>query len=425
METNRRRFLETAAVGTLALSKGVHAAGDNRKLRIGVIGVGWYGMVTAKAALQVGNVEVKAICDVDSQHLTQSADELEQLQQSRPQTYKRYEDLLSEDLDVAIIGTPPQWHALQLITALERGLDVYCEKPISYDVREGQAMVDAVASHNRIVQIGFQRRQSQALHQAMDFIGSGQAGDIVQVDAQIHYLASTKDPTPQDPPESLDWNLWCGPGPMIPYSPQVGHLNWRLERTSGHGHLVDWGIHLIDATRMMLGLSMPKRITAVGGLYHYAGQITTPDTLTVHFEFDRCPLVWRHRIWGAAEYRPEVSNGIFFYGDKATVFATDRRWEVIPTAKHGQRKEYTVDADMQNNHMADFLHAVRFRKQPSCPIKEGFKSTATVHLAMISYETNSTIAWEEDSLRISGDTSGAAQLLTRPYREPWIHPYTA
>ena len=77
-----------------------------------------------------------------------------------------------------------------------------------------------------------------------------------------------KDPTPQEPPASLDWDLWCGPGPKIPYSPQVGHMNWRLERTSGHGHLVDWGIHLIDACRKILDLSMPQRITAAGGIYH-------------------------------------------------------------------------------------------------------------------------------------------------------------
>ncbi len=206
------------------------------------------------------------------------------------------------------------------IAALKKGLDVYCEKPLAYDIREGRAMVKAAAASDSVVQIGFQRRQNQALNEAKKFIAEGGAGKIVQVDAQIHYRAGTKDNTPQDPPPELDWDLWCGPGPKILYSPQVSHKSWRLEKTSGHGHLVDWGIHLIDATRMMLGLSMPKEIVAAGGLYQYAGKITTPDTLTVHFEFDRCPVVWRHRLWGATEYTPELNNGILFYGDEATVF---------------------------------------------------------------------------------------------------------
>jgi predicted dehydrogenase len=283
--TNRRGFLgASAAAGALALGAATTTnAQDAKTLRMGIIGVGWYGMVDAKAALKAGGVEIAAVCDVDSDHLQKAADDLEQQQGNRPQTFKSYEQLLDlkPALDVVVIATPPQWHALQLIAAVERGLDVYCEKPVSYDIREGRAMVDAVEKSGRIVQVGFQRRQSAAFQQAAQFIRDGGIGQLVQVDAQIHYTAGTKDNTPQDPPASLDWDLWCGPGPLIPYSPQVGHKSWRLEKTSGHGHLVDWGIHLIDTTRYLLGLGMPNKITAAGGLYAYAGKITTPDTLSL------------------------------------------------------------------------------------------------------------------------------------------------
>ena len=126
---------------------------------LGVIGVGWYGMVDVRAALKVGGVEIAAVCDVDRDHLKQSADELEKLQGKRPQTFKLYEELLDlKGLDAVIIATPPHWHALQFIAALQHGLDVYCEKPLAYDIREGQAMVEAAAKHGRIVEIGFQRR---------------------------------------------------------------------------------------------------------------------------------------------------------------------------------------------------------------------------------------------------------------------------
>jgi predicted dehydrogenase len=368
-------------------------------------------------------VEIVAICDVDAEHLKKNADDLEKRQGKRPRTFKHYKELLDvKELDAVIIATPPHWHALQFLAALEKGLDIYCEKPLCYDVREGQAMVEAAKKAGRIVQIGFQRRQSEAFQQAKKFIASGEAGRIVQVDAQIHYHAVPRDCTPQQPPASLDWDLWCGPAPKIAYSPQVGHFAWRLEKTSGHGHLVDWGIHLIDATRMMLGLSMPKEIIAAGGLYHHKGKITTPDTLTVHFEFDRCPVVWRHRLWGAEEYNPEVNNGIFFYGDRATVFASDSRWVVVPRGKNKERQEFDVKTDMGGIHMAEFLAAVRSRKQPSCSVEEGYRSTATVQLAMIAYESASRVRWDPASERIT-DNPEATQLLKRAYRRPWKHPY--
>ena len=425
-KSTRREFLGTAAAAAgVALGTSVYGAAGERRLKMGVIGVGWYGMVDAKAALQVGGVEIVAICDVDSEHLRRSADELEKLQGSRPQTFKLYTDLLeTKGLDAVIIATPPHWHALQFIAALERGLDIYCEKPLAYDVREGRAMVDAARLHGRVVQIGFQRRQSLAMHQAKQFIDSGQAGRIVQVDAQIHYKTSTKDPTPKEPPASLDWDQWCGPGPKIPYSDQVGHFNWRLEKTSGHGHLVDWGIHLIDAARTILGEATPQRITAAGGLYYLRDKITTPDTLTVNFEFARCPVVWRHRIWGAEEYTPETNNGLLFYGDQATVFVTDSSWVVIPSGRNKERQEHKVQTDLGAKHMADFLSAARTRRQPVCTIDDAFRSTATVQLAMIAYETGQPVEWNEAAGQITGNPAGG-KLLKRGYRLPWQHPYPA
>ena len=339
--------------------------------------------------------------------------ELEKLQGRRPQTFKHYEELLDlAALDAVIIGTPPHWHALQLLAALAKGKDVYCEKPLAYDIREGQAMVQAVEKSDRIVQVGFQRRQSRALQEAAEFVQSGAIGELVQVDAQIHYRAGLEDPTPQDPPASLDWNLWCGPGPLIAYSPQVGHKSWRLEKTSGHGHLVDWGIHLIDAIRSRLGLGMPKQVTAAGGLYRYAGRITTPDTLSVHFEFDKLPVHWRHRLWGATEMDQELNNGIFCYGTEGTVFASDGSWTVVRPGKDPE--QHKAEADLGTLHMANFLSCVRSRQQPLCTIRSGFESTATVQLAMISYETGTTVRWDAQNLadhRQSGCRDAAAASL--------------
>ncbi len=422
----RRHFAASTAVGLAALTQPpalLRGAEPDRKLRLGLIGCGWYGMVDVDAAWKVGGVEVIALCDVDSEHLNQSADKVEKRQGSRPRTFKHHAELLAMDgLDAVIIATPPQWHALQLMAALARGLDVYCEKPLAYDIRECRAMADAVKRSGRIVQIGFQRRQSPAFQAVRDHVRAGNAGKIQGVEATINYTAGTKDPKPQTPPAALDWDLWCGPAPLIPYSPQVGHMNWRLEKTTGHGHLVDWGIHLIDATRVMLDESTPQTASAAGGLYVLAGRITTPDVLTAHFEFATCPVTWRHRIWGAEEYNPEVSNGVFLYGEKQTLFVTDDRWVVIPKGKGSERQVNKVEADTGKLHMAEFLNAVRTRQAPGCPAEEGLRSTTTVKLAMIAYDTGRKITWDAANEQIVGDPAASA-LLKRDYRAPWKHPY--
>lgn len=177
-------------VGTLYFP----AFGKEKKLKVGLIGAGWYGMVISEAALDVGGVEITAICDVDSEHLDNSANRLETLQGSRPNTFNRYQDLIDMDgLDAVFIATPPHWHALQFIAACEKGLDIYCEKPLSYDPMEGLAMMKAAEKAGNIVAVGFQRRQSEAFKYAKEFISEGRAGNIHQIAAQIHYTPNPGD----------------------------------------------------------------------------------------------------------------------------------------------------------------------------------------------------------------------------------------
>jgi predicted dehydrogenase len=423
MNTNRRTFLGTTVAGALAMSHRLSAAETGRRLNLAVIGVGWYGMVDAKAALKAGDVEISAICDVDTAHLEASAAELEKLQGKRPQTFRLYQELLDlPGLDAVIIATPTHWHALQLLDAIGKGLDVYCEKPLSYDIREGQAMVNAVKASDRMVQVGFQRRQSKAYQKAREFVAAGELGRVLQADAQIHFTAGTSDPAATEPPPSLDWDMWCGPAPKIPYSKQVGHKSWRLEKTTGNGHLVDWGIHNIDATRMMLGLSIPERVTADGGIYHFKDIISTPDSLTAHFEFDGLPVVWRHRMWGAREFAPERNNGIFLYGEKGTLFVEETKFTLL--RKSGDKvepEEFKFEGNPGLEHMSEFLESVRTRIAPSCTIEDAFKSTTTVQLAMIAYETRSVVNWDAAKVEII-DNPAAAMLLKRDYRQPWKHP---
>ncbi len=180
-------------------------------------------------------------------------------------TFKYYNELLDQkNIEVIFIGTIPHWHALQFIAACKKGFDIYCEKPLAYDVMEGLAMVDAAKKAGNIVQVGFQRRQSNAFKKAKELINNGRIGNLHQVVAQINYNPVLKETTVQAPPSTLDWEEWCGPAPKLDYRPSIGHMAWRLEKEYGNGHLVDWGIHHIDIIRNIMDEEMPDEFYSHG-----------------------------------------------------------------------------------------------------------------------------------------------------------------
>lgn len=420
---DRRGFLGALAVGASALGRTASAAQEKGPIRLGVIGCGWYGLVVLQAAFKAGGVEAVALCDVDSDRLAQAAQKVAGWQARPPRSYKHWREMLdAPGLQAVVIATPPHWHALPFIEACRRGLDVYCEKPLAYDVREGRAMVDAAKASGRVIQVGFQRRHSAAIRQAARYVADGNAGKIVSVAAQIHYPAELKDPRPVPPPPSLDWDLWCGPAPKLPYSEQVGHFHWRTEEAYGNGHLVDWGIHWIDSIRVVLGLGMPKTIQSAGGLYGLRGRITTPDVLTSHFEFDPCPVVWSHRIYGQAEVASETNIGMQFFGEKETVFLDDSKYVVIPRGKDAPRRTVEAKNDAQGEHVAEWLEAVRSRGPVSCPPEDALRSTATVQLAKVALRSGGRVDWDAATEQVR-DNPRAAALLKRDYRGPWVHPW--
>jgi predicted dehydrogenase len=282
-----------------------------------------------------------------------------------------------------------------------------------------------------VIQVGFQRRQSAAIRQVAQHVAKGHAGRIVTAAAQIHYPARLQDPTPVAPPASLDWDQWCGPAPKLPYSPQVGHFHWRLEEAYGNGHLVDWGIHWIDALRTVLGLGMPRTVQSAGGIFGLQGRITTPDVMSAWFDFDGIPVTWSHRLFGAAEYAPETNIAMFLYGEKETIFFNDSRDEVIPAPKGAapsppvgapERRRVEAANDQQTAHVAEWLDAVRTRGKVSCPPEDAYRSTATVQLAMIALKAGGRVDWDASTEQVLGNPKAAA-LVKREYRGPWVHPW--
>src|SRR5690554_860103 len=430
---DRRKFIRNSSIATMAFATGIKSKGlasvstisQSNNLKVGLIGSGWYGMVVAKAALEAGGVEISAVADVDSDHLSNSISELKTLMGTEPKGFKDYRDLLNmNDLDAVIIGTPPHWHALQFIDACEKGLPIYCEKPLAYDVEEGIAMVNAAKKAGNIVQIGFQRRQNEAFKKAKEIIEEGQIGKIYQIGANIHFNPGTHDTTPQEPPASLDWDAWCGPAPKLPYSPAIGHGPWRLEKEYGNGHLVDWGIHHIDIIRKIMDFDIPGNISAFGKNLTLQGKITTPDTLVATFHFDDIPLVWQHRLWGPGDLNTQFNNGVFFYGEKATIYASDNKVVLMPSGRNQSQQEIDLPTpDMQELHVANFINAVRAndRNLVTCTVEDAFRSTTSVHLAMASYYTNTDVAWDKRNNTIP-ENDKAAGLMARPYRQGYKRP---
>lgn len=423
----RRSFIVNSSLATFGMVAGLKntAFAQNNKIKIGLIGAGWYGMVITEAALKIGGIEVVAVCDADTEHLKSSADKIQSIQGNRPKEFKHYEDLLEVGgLEAIFIGTTPHWHALHFIAACEKGLDIYCEKPLAYDVEEGKAMVKAAKKAGNIVQIGFQRRQSKAFATAKEWIQNGKIGKVHQIGAQIHYNPVLSDHTVQAPPASLDWELWCGPAPKLDYRPSIGHKAWRLEKEYGNGHFVDWGIHHIDIIRKIMDFGMPASFETSGSLNILKGKITTPDTLNATLNFEGCPVFWQHRLWGTGDLNTQFNNGVFFYGEEGTLFASDNKLVLMPNEKNRTQEETQIPSpEMQEDHVANFLEAVRTKNKSNlaCTIEDAFQSTATVQLAMASYYTGTKVRWDSGSMRIL-DNPAAEKLLARPYRGSYKRP---
>ncbi len=184
-----------------------------------------------------------------------------------PRTYTDYRAMLAEqDLDLVLVDTPDHWHALPMIAAVEAGADIYVQKPISIDVLEGQAMVDAARKHGQVVQVGTQRRSTPHLIEARDrIIREGKLGKIGLVEVYCYYhMRSRGNPPDTAPPSTFDYEMWTGPAPMRPYNSLVHPRTWRAFNEYSNGILGDMCVHMLDMVRWMLGLGWPKH-DRVGG----------------------------------------------------------------------------------------------------------------------------------------------------------------
>jgi predicted dehydrogenase len=446
---NRRNFLQLSAAGLVGTALGGFAVDfADQKKRVGLIGCGWYGKADLFRLIQVAPVEVVSLCDVDKHMLADAADMVatRQLSKKKPRTYGDYREMLKEkDLDMVLIATPDHWHSLAMIGAVEAGADVYVQKPISVDIVEGQAMVAAARKHQRVVQVGTQRRSTPHLIEARnDIVKSGMLGKIGLVEICCYYhMRATDNPPDTAPPEYLDYEMWTGPAPMRPYNRLVHPRSWRAFMEYGNGIVGDMCVHMLDMVRWMMDLGWPLSVSSAGGiLVDRKSKANISDTQTATFDFGDLQVVWQHRSWGEAP-DPKYPWAATFYGDKGTLKASVMSYDFIPSGGQGkaihkdvtyefeQYPEDKTEKDLERHvapairgHMKDLLSCIATRSKPVADIEQGHISTASCILANMSMKLGRTLKWDSSAGHIVGDDE-ANRLMRRPYRAPWVHPETA
>lgn len=446
---NRRTFLQLSGMAGLTISTLGAAAYlpefAEQKKRVGLLGSGWYGKCDVLRLIQVAPVEVVSICDVDNQMLSGAAEIIASRQQSKkkPQTFTDYRKMLAEkNLDIVVIGTPDHWHALNAIAAIEAGADLYLQKPISVDVVEGQAILAAARKHNRVVQIGTQRRSTPHLIEARDrVIKEGKLGKISHVEICCYYHMRSRDTSPTGtPPDYLDYDMWTGPAPMRPFHKVMHPRGWRAFMEYGNGIVGDMCVHMLDMTRWMLDLGWPTNISSSGGILVDKKSIANiSDTQIATFDFPDLKVVWTHRSWGAAP-DPKYPWAAIFYGDKGTLKASVNGYDFYPqgsaesTLKGEPLFEYDkfpedrTEKDLERHvasairlHMQDLLRCSASKQKPVADVEQGHISTASCALANISMELGRGLNYDPAKGEVVGDQE-ATKLLKRAYRSPWTHP---
>ena len=406
--------------------------------RVALIGCGWYGKSDLFRLLQVAEVEVVGLCDVD-QHMIEGANNLlrERHPGQRPALYADYRDLLDNARpDIVLIATPDHWHALQAIAAIEAGAHVYLQKPVGVDVRECEAVLDAAREHERVVQVGLQRRSTPHLIQAKrEVVEAGLLGTIGHVDLCCYYpMRDTAVREVEPIPGFFNYDAWTGPAPLLPFK-GLPHRRWRSFQAYGNGIVGDMCVHMLDMTRWMLGLGWPERVTSTGGIYvQTEADATTTDTQLATFAYPDFNCHWIHRSYGRAA-DPDFPWAMTIYGYKGTLAADPYKYDFTPRKEDTRRLEAVYErqafpedvteegieihaAPATRAHMQDFLAAIDGGSRPVADIEEGYISTASCVLANLAMN-GPALRYDPGKRELVG---GPEEWLARDYRSGYQHP---
>jgi predicted dehydrogenase len=405
MSISRRRFLEesmlaaaaaAAASGAARRALGADETGGRKAspsdvIRMAVIGVNGRGMNHVTALAGRKDAAVVAICDADQSTFEKARKATESKSGKAPVYYQDIRKLLEDkNIDAVSIAMPNHWHSLAAIWAIQAGKDVYVEKPVSHNVREGRTLVSIARKHNKICQVGSQSRTNPGMRQLIDYVRSGKLGKVTVSRGLCYKRRDSigKVGTPAKPPTSVDYNLWLGPAAARADVPRKRlHYDWHWQWDYGNGDIGNQGVHEMDKARWGLNKStLPKSVVSIGGRFGYEDDGETPNTEVCWFDYGDSQLVFEVRGL-ETENLKGAKVGNIFYGSDGYGVSTNYSSGTLFDAKG----EKVAHFDGGANHIENFLKAVRSRKHTdlTADIEEGHLSAALCHLGNISYRLGS------------------------------------
>lgn len=419
---SRRRFLGAAAAaagGVLLPGLGAHAArvAPSDKVRIGIIGTGGMGRAHMYSLAQNPQCTIVALCDAFANRYEEVVGNVEKITGARPDTYQDFRQVLDrKDIDAVFVVTPDHWHPLMTIYACRAGKDVYVEKPVCTTIEEGRAMVETARRYGRVVQVGTQQRSMPVFQEAMELIHGGYIGKVTTATAWVGTNGTAPGETPENPPEGLDWDMWLGPAPWMPYSPQrhYGWMGWQ-DYAKG-GELTNWGVHLLDIVHWGIGQDRPLNVQATGGNYRQYPGAENYESIDAIFEYPGVTVTWEQRHNNTYQGK---GYGMKFFGTDGQILMDRGTYVVKRGSEVTEERMFPPETTWANtDHHNNFFDCVRSRQKPAADIEQGFRSTAVPLMAGIALKTRRRLEWDGARERFIGDDE-ANRYLSKPYRQPW------
>jgi predicted dehydrogenase len=457
---NRRTFFKTSAATTAAAPFVGNVQGANDRLTVAQIGCGGRGRYEVSICTRHPKFEVAAVCDVFQPLVDKTKSEF-----NIKDGYSDFRRVLERnDIDAVFVSTPDHWHPLIAVEACKAGKDVYCEKPISVTIEEGQKMVAAARKYNRVVQVGSQQRSSPHFLRAAELIQGGHLGKVYQIEcwnSANEGTAGIGNPPDEAPPAGLDWDFYLGPTPKRPYNRNRFIWNYRYFWDYSGGMMTDWGAHHMDIVHLAMGVDAPLAVASNGGKYVVNDNRETPDAFETIFEYPGFIARYTMRKCNSHQLM-DRPYGMLFYGEKGTMVLDRRGFEILPEMGGGQpdvnrvenilngpagtppapydrdrlangstsgrsykalcdyqKVDYVfMEPAVQEMHLENWLKGIAARERPNADIEIGHRSVSACHLGVIAYRTGRRIRWDRGKQQIIGDPE-ANKMLSRPYRAPW------
>ena len=403
--------------------------GANDRVRVGFIGVGTMGSSNLRYAMQAG-VDPVAVCEVYQPHMERALGIVRQRGlQTKP--VKDFRDVLSDkNVDAVCISTPDHWHAYMAVEACKAGKDVYVEKPSSKYVEEAQKMVQAARKYNRVVQAGTMQRSGGYFQKAAELVKSGAIGTVTMCHAW--QAGTTKregwgNPPDSDPPPDLDWDMWLGPAPKVPFNPNRWGVKTATFPTFRYfwdyagGAMTDWGVHLIDPIHQCFGDPMLTAAAGLGNKFYVQDNTETPDTMGATFYYPQFVLTYESRNCNSMPLFANQNVGTSIHGTEATIVVNRQGCWLLPQPKSSVAPQtWEKDPEMSRMnlpHWKNFLECVRSRQRPISDIETCTRSSTACLLANAAMRGKTRVDWDEKNWSALQDA--AKPFIKAEYRTPW------